>query len=165
MAKSTKAQFQWDDPLLLNDQLTEDERMVRDAARAYCQDRLQPRVLEAFRHEKTDAAIFREMGALGGELLDLALDIGQLRLDREDVRDPGRLLHDLEEGALGRAQVADPRVEGLEPLLARRLHGDLGGSLTAVRLSLDALGREHSIPAEMMAALSSPRAATTPFSW
>ena len=60
-----KARFVWDDPLLLNDQLTEDERMVRDAAGAYCQQQLAPRVLEAFRHEKTDPAIFREMGALG----------------------------------------------------------------------------------------------------
>ncbi len=60
-----KAQFVWDDPLLLNEQLTEDEHMVREAAAAYCQEKLAPRVLEAFRHEKTDAAIFREMGALG----------------------------------------------------------------------------------------------------
>ncbi|PPE68647.1 acyl-CoA dehydrogenase [Caldimonas thermodepolymerans] len=57
--------FHWDDPLLLEQQLTEDERMVRDAARAYCQDKLMPRVQEAFRHEKTDPAIFREMGELG----------------------------------------------------------------------------------------------------
>ncbi len=63
--KTLKAQFHWDDPLLLDQQLTEDERMVRDAAAAYCQDKLQPRVLEAFRHEKTDPAIFREMGDLG----------------------------------------------------------------------------------------------------
>ena len=61
----SKARFVWDDPLLLNDQLSEDERMVRDAARAYCQDKLAPRVLEAFRHEKTDPQIFPEMGALG----------------------------------------------------------------------------------------------------
>jgi glutaryl-CoA dehydrogenase len=61
----SKAAFVWDDPLLLNDQLTEEERMVRDAARAYCQDKLATRVLEAFRHEKTDPSIFREMGALG----------------------------------------------------------------------------------------------------
>jgi glutaryl-CoA dehydrogenase len=60
-----KAQFHWDDPLLLNEQLLDEERMVRDAAAAYCQDKLLPRVLEAFRHETTDAAIFREMGALG----------------------------------------------------------------------------------------------------
>ncbi|WP_144158283.1 acyl-CoA dehydrogenase [Paraburkholderia sp. BCC1885] len=59
------AQFHWEDPLLLDQQLTEDERMVRDAAAAYAQDRLQPRVLEAFRHEKTDIEIFREMGELG----------------------------------------------------------------------------------------------------
>jgi glutaryl-CoA dehydrogenase len=63
--KKPKAEFVWDDPLLLDQQLTEDERMVRDAARAYCQDKLAPRVLEAFRSEKTDPNIFREMGALG----------------------------------------------------------------------------------------------------
>jgi glutaryl-CoA dehydrogenase len=60
-----KAQFKWDDPLLLDSQLTDDERMVRDAAARYAQDKLAPRVLEAFRQEKTDLAIFREMGALG----------------------------------------------------------------------------------------------------
>ena len=59
------APFQWDDPFLLDDQLTEDERMVRDSARAYCRDKLQPRVLEAHRHEKFDRAIMSEMGALG----------------------------------------------------------------------------------------------------
>jgi glutaryl-CoA dehydrogenase len=63
--KQLKAQFKWDDPLLLDTQLTEDERMVRDAAARYAQDKLAPRVLEAFRQEKTDVAIFREMGALG----------------------------------------------------------------------------------------------------
>jgi glutaryl-CoA dehydrogenase len=60
-----KASFKWDDPLLLEQQLTDEERMVRDAAARYARDKLAPRVLEAFRHEKTDAAIFREMGALG----------------------------------------------------------------------------------------------------
>ncbi len=62
---SSKVPFQWDDPLLLEQQLTQDERMVRDSARAYCQDKLAPRVLEAFRHETADPSIFREMGALG----------------------------------------------------------------------------------------------------
>ncbi len=57
--------FHWDDPLLLDQQLTSDERMVRDAAAAYAQEKLMPRVLEAFRHEKMDTAIFREMGGLG----------------------------------------------------------------------------------------------------
>src|SRR5512147_2190115 len=65
MMASKHAAFQWDDPLLLDQQLTDDERAVRDAARDYCQGRLAPRVLEAFRHEKTDASIFREMGSLG----------------------------------------------------------------------------------------------------
>jgi len=60
-----KAQFKWEDPLLLDQQLTDDERAVRDAAADYCQDKLAPRVLEAFRQEKTDPAIFREMGGLG----------------------------------------------------------------------------------------------------
>lgn len=57
--------FHWDDPLLLDQQLTSDERMVRDAAAAYAQEKLMPRVLEAFRHEKMDTTIFREMGELG----------------------------------------------------------------------------------------------------
>lgn len=60
-----KATFHWNDPLLLDAQLTDDERAVRDAAAAYCQDRLATRVLEAFRTETTDPAIFREMGELG----------------------------------------------------------------------------------------------------
>ena len=64
-SRTPRAEFDWADPFLLERQLTEDERMVRDAAQAYCQDKLAPRVLEAFRHEKTDPAIFPEMGALG----------------------------------------------------------------------------------------------------
>ncbi|KOF19419.1 acyl-CoA dehydrogenase [Ensifer adhaerens] len=60
-----KTQFQWDDAFLLEDQLTEDERMIRDTARAYAQDRLQPRVIAAYREESTDPEIFREMGDLG----------------------------------------------------------------------------------------------------
>jgi glutaryl-CoA dehydrogenase len=65
ISAKTKASFKWEDPLLLDDQLSEDERMIRDAARDYCQDKLAPRVLEAFRNEKTDPAIFREMGEIG----------------------------------------------------------------------------------------------------
>ena len=60
-----KATFVWEDPFLLDQQLSEEERMIREAAAAYCNDRLMPRVREAFRHEKTDPAIFREMGELG----------------------------------------------------------------------------------------------------
>ncbi len=63
--KTPKAQFAWADPLLLNDQLSEEERMVREAANNYCQAKLQPRVLEAFRNGTTDPKIFREMGELG----------------------------------------------------------------------------------------------------
>jgi glutaryl-CoA dehydrogenase len=57
--------FDWSDPFLLDDQLSDDERMVRDTARAYAQDRLAPRVMDAFANETTDPEIFREMGALG----------------------------------------------------------------------------------------------------
>jgi glutaryl-CoA dehydrogenase len=62
---AAKATFDYTDPLLLDAQLTADERAVRDAARAYCQKQLAPRVLESFRHERGDATIFREMGSLG----------------------------------------------------------------------------------------------------
>ena len=62
---AANAEFNWADPLLLDQQLTADERMVRDAAAAYCQDKLMPRVLQSFRNEKTDVEIFREMGELG----------------------------------------------------------------------------------------------------
>ncbi len=57
--------FQWDDPLLLEEELTEDERLIRDTARAYAQDRLMPRILEANRHGRFDRAILDEMGSLG----------------------------------------------------------------------------------------------------
>lgn len=59
------ARFDWDDPLRLNGQLSEEERMLRDAARAYAQEKLQPRVIRAFAEEETDPAIFREMGQMG----------------------------------------------------------------------------------------------------
>jgi len=60
-----QARFDWADPFLLESQLDADERQIRDAAAAYCQDRLAPRVLEAFRHERMDTGIFREMGEIG----------------------------------------------------------------------------------------------------
>ncbi len=62
---AARPQFQWDDPLLLDEQLSEDERMVRDAARDYCQDKLMPRILLANREERFDREIMTEMGALG----------------------------------------------------------------------------------------------------
>ncbi|QWE15491.1 acyl-CoA dehydrogenase [Polynucleobacter sp. AP-Sving-400A-A2] len=61
----SKASFNWADPLLLDTQLTEDERMVRDAAAEYAQGRLMPRIHDAYRNETTDPTIFREMGELG----------------------------------------------------------------------------------------------------
>ena len=61
----SKSQFQWDDPFLLSDQLSDEERAIRDAARAYAQDNLMPRVLKAYSEEYTDRAIFNEMGELG----------------------------------------------------------------------------------------------------
>ena len=57
--------FDWQDPFRLDDQLTEEERMLRDGARAYAQEKLQPRVIAAYREESTDPAIFREMGEMG----------------------------------------------------------------------------------------------------
>ena len=60
-----KPTFDWQDPFQLSAQLTDDERAIQDAARAYCQDQLLPRVQMAFRNETTDPAIFREMGELG----------------------------------------------------------------------------------------------------
>ena len=60
-----KSNFQWDDPFLLSDQLSEEEKMISDSARAYAEERLAPRVRDAFREENTDPAIFSEMGALG----------------------------------------------------------------------------------------------------
>ena len=62
---TNQARFDWQDPLNIDSQLTEDERMVRDTARDYARDRLAPRIVEAFRHEQTDRRIFGEMGALG----------------------------------------------------------------------------------------------------
>ena len=62
---ATESSFRWEDPLLLDEQLTPEERMARDAARDYCQARLMPRVLEANRHGRFDVAILREMGELG----------------------------------------------------------------------------------------------------
>ncbi len=62
---SSHASFHWDDPLLLEQQLSGDERMARDSAAAYASNVLAPRVLMAFRQEQTDTGIFREMGALG----------------------------------------------------------------------------------------------------
>jgi len=64
MATQTSARFDWNDPLRLDAQLSAEERMVRETARAYCQDRLAPRVLEMFRNERSEPEIFREMGAL-----------------------------------------------------------------------------------------------------
>ena len=61
----TEGRFDWQDPLLLDDQLSEDERRIRDLARAYAQDKLMPRVLEANRHEHFDRAIMNELGELG----------------------------------------------------------------------------------------------------
>src|SRR5258708_12586163 len=62
---NTEGRFSWDDPFCLEDQLSEEERRIRDQARAYAQDKLMPRVLEAHRPERFDRAIMNEMGELG----------------------------------------------------------------------------------------------------
>ena len=70
--RADEVPFNWRDPFLLEEQLTEEERMVRDTAKQYAQNELLPRVREAYRHEKTDPEIFREMGRLGllGPMID-----------------------------------------------------------------------------------------------
>ena len=60
-----RVNFHWDDPLLLEAQLTSEEIMVRDAARLYAQEQLAPRILQAFREERADPSVFREMGDIG----------------------------------------------------------------------------------------------------
>ena len=65
MAADSAFSFQWDDPFRLHDQLSEDERLISDTARAYAQEKLAPRIVEAYLDEKTDRAIFSEMGELG----------------------------------------------------------------------------------------------------
>jgi glutaryl-CoA dehydrogenase len=64
-SREARPSFRWDDPLRFDDQLTEDERLIRDTAHGYAQDKLAPRVIEAYMEEKTDRAVFHEMGALG----------------------------------------------------------------------------------------------------
>ncbi len=85
----TEARFRWEDPLLLDQQLNDEERLVRETARAYAQDKLAPRVLEMFRHEKPDPSIFREMGAL--DLLGIVIPEA-VRRRRHELRQlrPGR---------------------------------------------------------------------------
>ena len=74
--KPSAASFKWDDPFLLDEQLTEDERMIRDTARAYAQEKLLPRVIKAYLEEKTDREIFNEMGELG--LIGVTLGVTNL---------------------------------------------------------------------------------------
>ena len=62
---SASVPFQWDDPFFLEDQLNEEERLIRDTTHAYAQETLMPRVLEAHRHETFDKGIFKEMGDIG----------------------------------------------------------------------------------------------------
>jgi glutaryl-CoA dehydrogenase len=64
-AGERRSAFDWEDPFLLEEQLSDEERMIRDSARGYAQEKLQPRVIDAFLLEETDRAVFQEMGALG----------------------------------------------------------------------------------------------------
>ena len=61
----SKPVFNWQDPLLLDSLLSEEERMIRDSAHQYCQEKLMPRILEANRHEIFDVEIMKELGAIG----------------------------------------------------------------------------------------------------
>jgi glutaryl-CoA dehydrogenase len=76
MNAASMTTLRWDDPLLIDEQLTDEERAIRDMAHAYAQEKLLPRVIEAFREEKTDRAIFNEMGELGLLGLTLPEDYG-----------------------------------------------------------------------------------------
>ena len=64
-SKTAAARFDWSDPFRLEEQLSEEERLIRDAARSYAQEQLLPRFTEGYLNEHTDPAIFREYGALG----------------------------------------------------------------------------------------------------
>ena len=70
------ASFNWEDPLLLNDQLNEEERMVMDQARAFCQDKLMPRVLMANRNETFERSLFNELGEMGMLAITLPAEYG-----------------------------------------------------------------------------------------
>ena len=73
--------FDWADPMFFNEQLNEEERLIRDTARDYCQDKLMPRVLEANRNEKYDREImkeFAEMGFLGSTIPEIYGNWGKL---------------------------------------------------------------------------------------
>src|SRR6195256_6146004 len=75
-SREARPSFRWDDPLRFDDQLAEDERLIRDTAHRYAQDKLAPRVIEAYMEEKTDRAIFHEMGALGLLGVNIPADYG-----------------------------------------------------------------------------------------
>lgn len=62
---TARAHFDWTDPLLLEAELSDEERMVRKSARRFCQQELAPRVRDDFRHERTEPALMRAMGAVG----------------------------------------------------------------------------------------------------
>src|SRR5919198_5596830 len=87
---ATAASFAWNDPFLLEDQLTEDERMIRDAAAAFAADKLAPRVEDAYLEEKTDPAIFREMGEAGLLGITIPEEYGGLRAGHRAFRAVGR---------------------------------------------------------------------------
>ncbi len=76
MAPGRLAPFTWEDPFLLDLQLTEDERMIRDTARDYAQEKLMPRIVDAYLNEHTDRAIFNEMGELGLLGVTVSADYG-----------------------------------------------------------------------------------------
>ena len=65
MVKNKHTSYRWDDPLFLEDQLSEEERLIRDSVRSFAQDKLQPRVVDAFHNEYFDPNIMQEMGEAG----------------------------------------------------------------------------------------------------
>src|ERR1700739_1056265 len=101
----SKAGFNWADPFDLESQLTEEERMVQKTAHSYAKDKLQPRVLAAFREEKTDPSIFREMGELGFLGATVSPDFGGAGL--------GYIAYGLIAGGGGRGGLGDRCVIGV----------------------------------------------------
>ena len=123
--KPTSASFQWDDPFLLDEQLTEDERMIRDTARAYAQDKLLPRVTKAYLEEKTDREIFNEMGELGLIGITLPEEYGCANASYVAY---GLVAREIERVARPCRDRLDRRLPGADRVLPRPLAGGAGRS-------------------------------------
>ncbi len=154
--KPSPVNFQWDDPFMLDEQLTEDERMIRDTARAYAQDKLLPRVTKAYLEEKVDRDIFHEMGELGliGITLAGGIWLRQCELRRlwpGGARDRARRFRlSLDEfGAVVAGDVPDLclwRREPAQEIPAQACHRRMGRLLRPDRAGCRLRSRRHEDP-------------------